>query len=71
MKWVLILAFALSIISCTTSADELDCTRMVTCSLISCDGSVFGSVEVEACHTDRFENGCCPVLEEVTCRCPE
>jgi hypothetical protein len=72
MKWIFLLMLTLGFLACTTTETQevLDCNRMVTCTLVGCDGEFFGSVEVPACDADRFENGCCEPLPEITCNCP-
>ena len=74
MKWGLLLLLAFSFAACSTATETaqeiLDCDRLVTCTLVGCDGEIFGSVDVAACDADLFENGCCEPLPEITCNCP-
>lgn len=58
------------LLSCGQTKEEADCTRMITCTLVDCEGVVVGHVNIEACQTDQFVNGCCPHLNEVKCNCP-
>lgn len=70
MKWGFIICLIWGLWSCTLPTEEsMDCTRMVRCTLFTCSGEAFSIIEVEACEAERFEQGCCPVLPEVTCRC--
>ena len=63
VKWVLMLKglmisiFAVLIMSCSTSMTEdvLECDRMVQCTLLTCNGEYFGTVEVAACEAELFE----------------
>ena len=69
--FILILLCAITFASCTNSqgTDINDCTRMVTCTLVGCDGENFGRVEVPACEAERFERGCCEPRPNITCNC--
>lgn len=73
MKWFTILLLAFTMLSCSTTQTEdvINCDRMITCTLVGCNGEDFGTVDVPACDAELFERGCCQPLPDITCNCPD
>ena len=73
MKWIFTIVLAMAFMACSTNQSEeiLTCDRTVSCTLIGCNGEFFGTVDVPACETQNFVNGCCQPLPDITCNCPD
>lgn len=70
MKGVFLFMLVALTLSCNPLHDkEIDCARMVECTLVNCRGEAFGTVEVSECDAEGLLSGCCPALTEVTCHC--